>query len=353
MPLLGVASLIGGCGGDPSRKGYDQTTPDGVIRTARLMVEGGHADRLGELIYADSPEWRELYLRLGELLGKVQDLADSVQENMPEEVAQVQADAMEAAREGRASNFIEQALTGRRAPRATRPAATPGRPPAAPTTGPDPRRMLNDTLKQLASDPYGWLEESENRLGFEWIDDYTVALTWDNKAIAPPIGITMKQDDDGLWYLVLPTSLPQVRPIVPDTPEEFGIWASIIQVLDHAITDMRVTVERREVRNLDDLSRSAGEKLLLPMGLCFVAYGKLVEEDMRQQREAARAERRAREAANPTPSPAPASQPEATPESPATPAAETPAQDPPAPTPTEPTQAPAPSGEPAGTPPGR
>lgn len=291
LALLGT--LIGGCGGDPSRRGYDQTTPEGVIKTARLMVERGHAERLGELIYADSPEWRELYLRLGELLGEVQDLAESVQKNMPEEVAQVQADALAAAQEGRASNFIQQALTGRRA-RATAPAV--GRP-----GGPDPRRLLNDTLKQIASDPYGWLEESENRLGFEWIDDTTVALTWDTRAIAPPIGITMRQADDGNWYLVLPTSLPQVRPVVPDTPEEFGIWASIIQVMDNAVTDMRTTVERREVRNLDDLSRKAGENLLLPMGLVFVAYGKLVEEDMRVQREAARAERRAREAASPAP----------------------------------------------------
>jgi hypothetical protein len=285
-----LAPLLGGCGGDPSRKGYDQSSPDGVIKTARLMVEGGHAERLGELMYADSPEWRELYLRLGELLGEVQDLADSVQANMPEEVAQVKADAVAAAREGRASNFIQQALTGRRAARSNAPAST------ARGSGPDPRRMLNDTLKQLSSDPYGWLEESEDRLGFVWIDDFTVALTWDNKAILPPIGITMKQAEDGLWYLVLPTSLPQLRPVVPDTPEEFSIWASIIQVMDNAVTDMRTTVDRREVRNLDDLSRKAGENLLLPMGLVFIAYGKLVEEDMRAQREAARAERRAREA---------------------------------------------------------
>ena len=270
------------------------------------MVEGGHAERLGELIYADSPEWRELYLRLGELLGEVQDLAESVQENMPEEVAQVKADALAAAQEGRASNFIQQALTGRRARSSS--TASPGRP-----GGPDPRRLLNDTLKQIASDPYGWLEESESRLGFEWIDDFTVALTWDNRAIAPPIGITMKQADDGNWYLVLPTSLPQVRPVVPDTPEEFGIWASIIQVMDHAVVDMRTTVETGAVRNLDDLSRKAGENLLLPMGLVFVAYGKLVEEDMRVQREAARAERRAREAASPPPT---APGPEASPASP-------------------------------------
>lgn len=277
--------------GDPSRRPYDQSTPENTIKTARLMVEQGRAERLGELIYADSPEWRELYLRLGDLLGKVQDLADSVQTHMPEEVAQVKEDALTAAREGRASNFIQQALTGRRAARPATP--TPG----APRNGPDPRRLLNDTLKQLSSDPYGWLEESEARLGFEWIDDNTVALTWDNKAIAPPIGITMDQAADGKWYLVLPTSLPQVRPVVPDTPEEFGIWASIIQVMDNAVTDMKRTVDSGQVNNLDDLSRTAGENLLLPMGLVFIAYGKLVEDDMQAQRDQARAQRREREAA--------------------------------------------------------
>lgn len=291
--LLPVLLLMAACG-DPSRRGYDQSTPENTIKTARLMVEQGRAERLGELIYADSPEWRELYLRLGDLLGKVQDLADSVQANMPEEVAQVKEDALIAAREGRASNFIQQALTGRRAPRQTA-ASQPI--PGAPRTGPDPRRLLNDTLKQLSSDPYGWLEESEARLGFEWIDDNTVALTWDSKAIAPPIGITMDQATDGKWYLVLPTSLPQVRPVVPDTPEEFGIWASIIQVMDNAVTDMKQTVDSGRVTNLDDLSRTAGENLLLPMGLVFIAYGKLVEDDMDAQRDAARAQRRQREAA--------------------------------------------------------
>jgi len=289
LPLLLLALLLPACG-DPSRRGYDQSSPEATIKTARLMVEQGRAERLGELLYADSPEWRELYLRLGDLLGKVQDLADSVQTHMPEEVEQVKQDALTAAREGRASNFIQQALTGRRA---ARPAAAPG----APRQGPDPRRLLNDTLKQLSSDPYGWLEESEARLGFEWIDDNTVALTWDTKAIAPPIGITMDQAADGKWYLVLPTSLPQVRPVVPDTPEEFGIWASIIQVMDHAVTDMQRTVDTGQVRNLDDLSRTAGENLLLPMGLVFIAYGKLVEDDMDAQREQAREQRRQREAA--------------------------------------------------------
>lgn len=326
VAAVAAASIgLGGCG-DPTRAGYDQSTPEGVIKTARLMVEEGHADRLGELIYADSPEWRELYLRLGELLGEVQKLADSVREAMPEEVAQVQKDALEAAQEGRASNFIQQVMTGRRARSVP---SAPGR-----SSGPDPRRMLNDTLKQLATDPYGWLEESEERLGFEWIDDFTVALTWDQRAILPPIGITMKQRDDGNWYLVLPTSLPQVRPVVPDTPEEFGIWASLIQVMENAVVDMRGTVERREVRNLDDLSRKAGENLLLPMGLVFVAYGKLVEEDMRVQREAARAERRAREAANPTPPTAPTP-----PAAPAVTGPEVPAETEPAPTvPAEPPQ---------------
>lgn len=351
-PLLALAALLQGCG-DPSRAGYDQSTPEGTIKTARLMVQGRHAERLGELIYADSPEWRELYLRLGELLGKVQQLAESVQTSMPEEVAQVKEDAIAAAREGRASNFIQQALTGRRA---TRPAAGVPAVPGAPArpNGPDPRRILNDTLKQLASDPYGWLEESEARLGFEWIDDTTVALTWDNKAIAPPIGITMKQADDGNWYLMLPTSLPQVRPVVPDTPEEFGIWASIIQVMDHAVTDMRTSVETRQVRTLDDLSRKAGENLLLPMGLVFVAYGKLVEEDMRAQRETARAERRSREAANPTP-PTPAPSEAVAPDNPSpqipepetsVPAGEPPRTDPPAsvePPATEPASQPAPA----------
>lgn len=302
-----AAVIATGCG-DASRRGYDQSSPEATIATARLMVEQGHAERLGELIWADSPEWRELYLRLGDLLGEMQGLAESVQRNMPEEVAQVRRDAEEAAREGRASNFLQQALTGRR----SRPGAAPipGRP-----GGPDPRRLLDATLKQIATDPYGWLSEAEGRLGYEWIDDYTVALTWDQRAIAPPIGITMRQHDNGNWYLVLPTSLPQVRPVVPNTPEKFAIWASIIQVMHNAVKDMRGNVDRREVRNLDDLARKAGENLLLPMGLVFLAYGKLLEEDAREQRAAERARREAAErdraaaAAPPPPAPAPAVEP--------------------------------------------
>ncbi|MCB9841526.1 MAG: hypothetical protein H6809_07750 [Phycisphaeraceae bacterium] len=311
------ALLMAGCGRDASRAGYDQSTPEGVIKTARLMVEGGHAERLGELMYADSPEWRELYLRLGELLGDIQDLGESVAQHMPEQVEEVKAETMAAAEQGRASNYLQQVLTGRR-PQASR---TPAGQSAA-----DPRDMLSDTLKQISADPYGWVAQSEDRLGFQWIDDYTVALTWDDRAILPPIGITMRQADDGLWYLVLPTSLPQVRPVVPDTPEEFSIWASLVQVMRNAVQDMRTSVETRQVVTLDDLSRKAGENLLIPAGLVMVAYAKLVEDDMRQQREARRAERRAQEAAQPqqqtpeAPAPAPEPQPAQADEPPANPA---------------------------------
>ncbi|MEZ6233068.1 MAG: hypothetical protein R3B68_02655 [Phycisphaerales bacterium] len=327
------ALFLAGCGRDASRAGYDQTTPEGVIKTARLMVEGGHAERLGELMYADSPEWRELYLRLGELLGDIQDLGESVARNMPEQVEEVKAETMAAAEQGRASNYLQQVLTGRRP-------AAPRSPAGQSAT--DPRDMLSDTLKQISADPYGWVAQSEDRLGFQWIDDYTVALTWDDQAILPPIGITMRQADDGLWYLVLPTSLPQVRPVVPDTPEEFSIWASLVQVMRNAVQDMRTSVETRQVVTLDDLSRKAGENLLIPAGLVMVAYAKLVEDDMRQQREARRAERRAQEAARQIEQ---ASQPAQAPAAPASSAPTEPAPDPvpPPPAASEPAADPGPS----------
>src|SRR5438876_8247246 len=82
------------------------------------MVKEGHAERLTDLIYAETPEMRKLLGKVGQTLGTLQDLGLEVQKRFPDEVAAMRQQAEEAAKKGEASSFLQkmsgQALAGGR-----------------------------------------------------------------------------------------------------------------------------------------------------------------------------------------------------------------------------------------------
>ncbi len=98
---------------------YDLSTPERAFASARLMIERGDADRLGDLIEATNEDERRLYRQLGITLGRLQDLAVTVREEMPEELARYQKDLADAAARGEPVSFF--ARIGARRPGGRRP----------------------------------------------------------------------------------------------------------------------------------------------------------------------------------------------------------------------------------------
>jgi hypothetical protein len=259
-------------------KQHDTSTPDAMLAAAREMVVSGEAERLSELLYADSSEMEELYARLGWVLGHLQDLAVSINERFPEEVAEARAKAEADAKAGRAVSLLQR----------FGPAAMRAR--SGTTSGEDEQRW-NDLLQAIAIDPYAWLTEAEGRLGYVDIDDERVAVLWDGKPVLPPLGLVMRQSQ-GRWSVVLPLkAIPMSSRFLPQTPEEYSIWGSILQAIDNVVIDLDRDVREGRLTSLDMLARATGEKAAPVMVGCMIAYNQALKERRRL-------ERNAREAAN-------------------------------------------------------
>ncbi|MCW5774897.1 MAG: hypothetical protein KIS87_00425 [Phycisphaeraceae bacterium] len=245
---------------EPPPRFYDQSSPEAVIRSAKAMVENGDARRLSELLYADGEGMRRVYARVGLMLEHLYELGVAVQARYPSEVEALAKQAREAAEEGRGASLLDGFSMRMGGP---------------PPRGADRRareEQMSGAIKRVFADPFGWLAESEARLGVVMIHDEMSALTWDGTAILPPVGVVVQQDWDGKWYVVPPLNLPMLSRYLPRTAEEYSIWESIVQVFNNVIVDLTKEVEAGKHASLEDLSRSAGEKAFFPAAMALVAY---------------------------------------------------------------------------------
>lgn len=274
--------LAAGCG---DRGGYSQATPDDVLVTARLMVERGQAERLTDLVYAESDQMRDLYRRVGTLLGSLQELGSSIQDAFPEEVAEIKRQAEEAAKKGQASSFISQIMGGGGGGRGGR---RRNRDPGA-----DGRAAFNNFAKAFMADPYGWLsragKEGRQRLTTVGIADDTAALLWDGQPVFPPIGMAMKLEGEK-WCVVLPTHLPGVSGFMPRTQDEYAIWGSLIVTFDQVLRELAADVKSGRAGSLKQVAELAGEKAFIPAAMVFFAYSQALEA---RQKQAPRADQKA------------------------------------------------------------
>jgi len=245
---------------EPPPRFYDQSSPEAVVRSAKAMVENGDARRLSELLYADSDGMRRVYARVGLMLEHLYELGVAVQARYPAEVEALAKQAREAAEQGRGASLLDGLSMGMGGP---------------PRRGEDRRareEQMGGALKRVFADPFGWLAESEERLGVVTIHDELAALTWDGAAILPPMGLAVQRDLDEKWYVVPPLNVPGVSRYLPRTEEEYSIWESIVQVFDNVVVDLTKEVEAGKHASLEDLSRSAGEKAFFPAAMALVAY---------------------------------------------------------------------------------
>lgn len=267
-----AVAAVAGCRREPN---YSQATPDDVIQSAKLMVKNGRADRLTDLIYAENPDMRGLYQRLGRLLRSVQTLGLTLNEKFPKEVAELRAKAEQAAKDGRAGNLFGR-LTGEARRSARR---------AASGEQGNPGEAADSAFKQILTDPYGWLNEQSSQLATTPINDDMAAVTWAGKPVLPPLGLVLKKDG-GKWFLVLPTNVPGVSGFMPKTKDEYAIWASLIKTFENAVVELDQEVRRGDIRSLDEVSRKAGEKAFVPAAIAFIAYNRAIEVRKEEARKA-------------------------------------------------------------------
>lgn len=264
MAMAAVAAVVlTGCRRAPN---YSQATPDDVLQSAAQMVKNGQAARLTDLIYADNPDMRGLYQRLGILFGSVQKLALTLNEKFPKEVQALKDKAVQAAKDGKATSLLAQ-LSGQ-ARRSARQAREGERT--------NPGDAMDMAFKQLLADPYGWLNENAGKLSTTPINDEVAAVLWDGKPIMPPVGLVMKKDGPK-WYVVLPTNLPGISTVIPKSKDEFAIWGSLIKTVDNAVIDLTKDVKTGKIRSLDEVSRKAGEKAFVPIGIGILAYSRAMD----------------------------------------------------------------------------
>ncbi len=252
--------------------GYGQESPDAVLRTARLMVEQGRADRLTTLIHAENEDWARLMRRLGVMLGNLQKLGLALQEAFPKEIAELKAQAEEAAKKGQATGLLQQ-FTGQRSPFRGRRG----------TSREEQKRRqdaINAAIRRLFADPYAFLEDNAGRLTTTMVSDDVAAVLWDGRPVLPPVGLSMKREvvkGRERWYFVLPTNLPYASMFMPRNEDEFKMFGSLIATMDNVVLDLTKDVKERRVASLNEVASKAGEKVLIPAAMVFYAYGKAIE----------------------------------------------------------------------------
>lgn len=278
VAIVGALAL-GGC-----RRGYDQSSPQAVLKTAKEMVEKGDASRLTELIYADNQKMRQLLDEVGVVMGSLQELGRAVQKAYPEEIAKLRAEAEESAKKGEASSFI-----ARMAGQATQQMGGIGRRNGKGGTPMDPdaaRKTFDNAMKELFADPYGWIASNETRLTAVTVADDRAVLLWDGKP-ALGIGLTMQKGDDDKWYVVLPTNAPGIASVMPKTEESWEIMGSLMDVFDNMLLDLTKDVKKGKAKKLDNLATMAGEKAFVPAVMVFFAYTKAMEAEKKAAKAAA------------------------------------------------------------------
>jgi hypothetical protein len=258
-----MLAVISACG----RGDLDQSSPQAVIDSARELVVEGRPDRLTDLIWAESDDMRGVLDALGRVLGRLDELAETVQGKFPEDLKNMKAAAESAAAKGKAGSLVSQlgsAMAGGSRGRAAR-------------GGNNGEELVNQLAKQLLSDPYAFLASETGKITTTPLGEDRVAILYDNKPIIPVIGLTMHRKD-GKWFIVLPTTFPRVGSILPTSSEGWEVMGSLMEVFDSALADTTREIQGGKARTLDEVSRLLGEKAFVPAAMVFFAYSKIYEE---------------------------------------------------------------------------
>ncbi|MBX3358901.1 MAG: hypothetical protein KF745_10785 [Phycisphaeraceae bacterium] len=304
LTALALALVLIPFWGCKPRHTYSQATPDDVVKSAVEMVKNNEANRLSDLVFAESAHMRAVLDRLGVFLGHLQQLAGAIQERFPEEVARRKAEAQLAASDpnSKAGGLLSRVLSGGssqggiqvqrsggdRGRRGINISVNAGPGGINAAAGPADRSqgVSEDELKNLVADlfadPYSWIDQNTPRLATIKIADDLATVTLDNEIILPPVGIPLKEDG-GRWYVALPTHLPPLSKYMPRTKAEWDIIASTIHVLDNTVLELTDDVRSGRLASLKSIADDAGRKTLMPIMFAGASYMKVM--DIREKRE--------------------------------------------------------------------
>jgi hypothetical protein len=252
------AAAGAGCG---SSVDYSQETPEDLVRSAITMIRRGEASRLDDLIYAEDERMRAALVRLGDLLGRMQQLGSAVQKRFPEEVAALRTRAEEAVKDGRAGQLV-LSLGGR-----------PSR---------ENEQQMQSMATAILADPYGWMDRNADRLGAMLLSEDLAVLTIDGQPALQPIGVPLRRDG-GKWYFALPMNVPGVSRAMPRTDAEWAIIGYAMRTLDRAVGELTEDVRSGRIGSIKALQDELGDKLMGPGLMVFIAYNR--ELDVRRRRE--------------------------------------------------------------------
>lgn len=257
--VVGVWAAAGaGCG---SSVDYSQETPEDLVRSAITMIRRGEASRLDDLIYAEDERMRAALVRLGDLLGRMQQLGSAVQKRFPEEVAALRTRAEEAVKDGRAGQLV-LSLGGR-----------PSR---------ENEQQMQSMATAILADPYGWMDRNADRFGAMLLSEDLAVLTIDGQPALQPIGVPLRRDG-GKWYFALPMNVPGVSRAMPRTDAEWAIIGYAMRTLDRAVGELTEDVRSGRIGSIKALQDELGDKLMGPGLMVFIAYNR--ELDVRRRRE--------------------------------------------------------------------
>jgi hypothetical protein len=260
------------------KKTYSQASPEDVLASMIQMVKDDNANRISDMIYADTPEMRSALSRLGGLFGSLQNVGEAVNEKFPKDVAALRERVKKEAAAAGGQDGILALLQSARPP-----TQRPGQA-AVPRTAADRRareRQFQDIAARLMANPFEFLEEGANRLSVLKISDDTAVLRLDEQPLLG--GILTMREREGRWWLMLPLNLPGVNQFAPQTKSEWAIIASLMKVGENTMNELAKDVRAGKAGTIDGVAQLAGEKAFLPAGIVMVMYGK--EMDIRQRRE--------------------------------------------------------------------
>jgi hypothetical protein len=262
--VLVFVALVPSCRRQP--KQYSQKTPEALIQSLEDMVKDGNASRLHELFYCEDENMRMALRRFGRMTGRLAELAEAVNEAFPDEVAELQKQAEEAAANGQATSLLGRLSQGAMQSRRQQSQGNQG-------------DAFNAAFRQLLSNPYSSFEQASDRLtAMELTDDYA-GLMWDGKPLLPPFGIKLRRDIDDKWYIQIPMDLPIVTKYRPRTEEQWMVAGYLMLAWKNAAVDLKAKIEAGDLRNLDEVAAEAGTMILPPTLMIGISYGNLVKDN--------------------------------------------------------------------------
>lgn len=264
LVFLVFAIVVPGCRRQP--KQYAQGTPEELIQSLEDMVKDGNARRLHELFYCEDENMRLALRRFGRMAGRLAELAETINKVYPEEVADLQKQAEEAAANGQATSILGRLTQGAMQSRRQRSQGNPG-------------DAFNSAFRQLLSNPYSSFEQASERLtAMELTEDYA-GLMWDGKPLLPPFGIKLRRDIDDRWYIEIPMDLPVITKYRPRTDEQWLIAGYLMRSWENAAVDLKTKIEAGDLRNLDEVAGEAGAMILPPTMMIGIAYSSQFKDD--------------------------------------------------------------------------